>query len=234
MQSQRDNLNSFSAILFVASCLLASATLAATSPPALLHLLGTDFQGGADKTFGTRFDGRTGVNYVYAIPTGALATMQALVKLDRETHEPMCLLLDAKENDGPLTCGVEIRLNDTVLVSGTSGFRKIWQVRAFYIPSGTLKPGTNTITIRNLEETGTAGSPPWFMVSRCAIGPRGSSLPKLVLFRSYSVSLPRKARRTPEPLPRGEKPGFAIRGIKGWNWTAEQYLSEIPVLAEYG
>jgi len=27
--------------------------------------------------------------------------------------------------------------------------------------------------------------------------------------------------------------GFSVRGIKGWSWTPEQYLEEIPVLAKY-
>jgi hypothetical protein len=233
MRTQRDNLKSFIKVSFVAACLLASASQGATNSPALLQLLGSDFHGGANTRFGTEFDGRSGVNYVYAIPAGALSTMQASVKLHPEPGEQMCLLLDAKENDGPLSCRVEIKVNDSILVSGSNGFPKVWRIRAFDIPNGALKSGTNTVEIRSLEETGTAGSPPWFMVSRCAIGPRGSSLPRLSLFRSYSVSLPEKARPIPEPLPPGQRPGFAIRGIKGWNWTTEQYLSEIPVLAEY-
>ncbi len=48
------------------------------------------------------------------------------------------------------------------------------------------------------------------------------------------VELPKEVRPLPEPLPSGQtKPGFAIRGTKGWNWTSEQYLAEIPVLARY-
>jgi hypothetical protein len=47
------------------------------------------------------------------------------------------------------------------------------------------------------------------------------------------VDLPQEVRALPEPLPAGQKPGFAIRGIKGWYWTPEQYLEEIPVMAKY-
>jgi hypothetical protein len=47
------------------------------------------------------------------------------------------------------------------------------------------------------------------------------------------VDLPKDLRALPEPLPEGQKPGFAIRGIKGWYWTPEQYLEEIPVMAKY-
>ena len=53
-------------------------------------------------------------------------------------------------------------------------------------------------------------------------------------FPSFVVKLPEKLRALPEPLPHGQKePGFTLRGIKGWMWKPEQYLAEIPVLAEY-
>jgi hypothetical protein len=48
------------------------------------------------------------------------------------------------------------------------------------------------------------------------------------------IDLPKEVRPLPEPLPTGQtKPGFAFRGTKGWFWTPEQYLEEIPVLAKY-
>jgi hypothetical protein len=49
----------------------------------------------------------------------------------------------------------------------------------------------------------------------------------------FKIELPQKPQPFPTPLPPGKKPGFAIRGTKRWNWTAEQYLEEIPVLAKY-
>jgi hypothetical protein len=45
--------------------------------------------------------------------------------------------------------------------------------------------------------------------------------------------LPKDLRPFPEPLPEGKQPGFKYRGIKGWTWTPEQYLEEMPVLASY-
>jgi len=47
------------------------------------------------------------------------------------------------------------------------------------------------------------------------------------------LELPKETRPLPEPLPQGQQPGFKLRGIKGWAWTPEQYLEEIPVLVEY-
>jgi len=48
---------------------------------------------------------------------------------------------------------------------------------------------------------------------------------------SFTVRLPAAARPFPEPLPDGRTlPGFRLRGTKGWAWTPEQYLAEIPFL----
>jgi hypothetical protein len=51
---------------------------------------------------------------------------------------------------------------------------------------------------------------------------------------ALEVKLPRAPRPLPEPLSPGKsEPGFKFRGTKGWAWTPEQYLEEIPVLARY-
>ncbi len=57
--------------------------------------------------------------------------------------------------------------------------------------------------------------------------------PRPDITREFTVVLPDSVRPLPEPLADGESPGFRIRGIKGWMWRPEQYLAEIPVLAEY-
>lgn len=47
------------------------------------------------------------------------------------------------------------------------------------------------------------------------------------------VRLPTQERPFPEPLNDARTlPGFTFRGIKGWFWTPEQYLEEIPVLSD--
>jgi len=48
---------------------------------------------------------------------------------------------------------------------------------------------------------------------------------------NFYVRLPAEKREFPEPLLAGTEPGFAIRGTKGWAWTPEQYLAEIPFIA---
>ncbi len=47
-------------------------------------------------------------------------------------------------------------------------------------------------------------------------------------------SLPKSRKAMPTPYRKGQAfSGFKLRGIKGWGWTPEQYLAEIPVLAKY-
>lgn len=53
------------------------------------------------------------------------------------------------------------------------------------------------------------------------------------LHQNFCVKLPGRERPFPEPLAPGEQPGFKLRGTKGWGWTPEQYLSEIPWLARF-
>lgn len=70
-----------------------------------------------------------------------------------------------------------------------------------------------------------------FAVEEKAVAQTAASRPAK---RLYTVTLPTEVRPVPEPAKAGRKvPGFAIRGTKGWRWTPEQYLAEIPVLAEY-
>jgi hypothetical protein len=48
------------------------------------------------------------------------------------------------------------------------------------------------------------------------------------------VVLPAEKAPFPTPLTPGRSgPGFVLRGTKGWAWTWDQYLAEIPTLARY-
>ncbi|HMA53485.1 MAG TPA: beta-N-acetylglucosaminidase domain-containing protein [Acidobacteriota bacterium] len=51
---------------------------------------------------------------------------------------------------------------------------------------------------------------------------------------AFRVTVPAERAPFPTPLPSGRKePGFVLRGTKGWAWTWDQYLAEIPYLARY-
>lgn len=64
------------------------------------------------------------------------------------------------------------------------------------------------------------------------VAPLRAAEPSSDLHTSFRVTLPKTPREFPEPLPAGAQPGFKLRGTKGWAWTPEQYLAEIPFIAK--
>ena len=76
-----------------------------------------------------------------------------------------------------------------------------------------------------------SGSPPDRRASDTS-GTGGNALPTACA--GLRVTLPAQVRPFPEPLPPGRLgPAFAFRGIKGWDWTPQQYLEEIPWLSRF-
>ena len=67
----------------------------------------------------------------------------------------------------------------------------------------------------------------------CSVTPRVNASDKVSdIHTNFHITLPVEQRAFPEPLPAGAQPGFKLRGTKGWAWTPEQYLAEIPFLAK--
>lgn len=69
-----------------------------------------------------------------------------------------------------------------------------------------------------------------------SVGVAGFVVPPLPAqtLKPYSVELPAHV----QPLPagsqqKGAQPAFRFRGIKGWAWSPQQYLEEIPIMAKY-
>lgn len=207
--------------------------LAAAPDDALIRLFGSDFQGGAKDLHGTVMHGLSRVNYVYAAATGQHSTMSAQFQVSTVPDEPLFLHVKALDDDAAEGCAIAIELNGKVLFEGKSQFpSRKWSTRQFPIPPGTVKQGSNTLVISNREPNGTAGMPPWFMVGWCVVGGEKYNVGEQYM-QQFHVKLPDKARPFPEPLAPGQEPGFKWRGTKGWLWTTDQYLSEIPVLAKY-
>jgi hypothetical protein len=52
-------------------------------------------------------------------------------------------------------------------------------------------------------------------------------------YSDLSIVLPKRRLPIPQALRRGDSPGFALRGIKGWKWKPDQYLRIVPFLAAH-
>lgn len=213
-------------------CGLALPAAAGEGAPALAHFTGSEFHGGAKDLYGSAIDGEQ-VNYVYAQPTGKRSTMKVTFAVQEVPEAPLFVHLKARDDDYPSQCVIAIELNGKALFEGKSEFAaNVFKTRKYAIPAGTLMQGENTLVIANREKEGKVGMPPWFQVAACVIGPENYVI-RRDLHKDFCVVLPETLEPLPTPLPEGKQPGFKFRGIKGWMWTPEQYLSEIPVLAKY-
>ncbi len=217
-----------------AALLAAVATAQAGSAP-LVRLRGTDFAGGGARTYGSVQHGLTRVNYVYAAPSGELSVMRADFSLDTIPEVPLFLHVRGMLDDGGTPCPIRVTLNETVLFEGPNAFpNNDWAIKQYPIPPGALVAGANHLEFRNLSADGSPGMFPWFMLAVCAIGAEDAELSLLPsIADDFRVDLPAEVRPLPEPLSGGHtQPGFRWRGTKGWLWLPEQYLAEIPVLAQ--
>jgi hypothetical protein len=204
------------------------------SSKAVVRWQGKDFVGGAADLRAEWFD-MSGVNYVYARPTGLRARMTVSFQLSERPGQPVFLHVQARDDDGPESCPIAILVNGKPIFEGANGFAQDrWECRTFPVPEDLLKAGSNELTIANSAAEGKLGEPPWFMIARAALAGEDFDFNRRSIEEDFYVTLPAEVRPVPEPALAGQKtPGFAIRGIKGWRWTPEQYLAEIPVLAKY-
>ncbi len=207
-----------------------SIMVAGAEAQTVIRLPGSDFVGGGKDKFGASQKGEQ-TNYVYAHPTGAYSVMQASFSLKVVPAEPMFLHLKACDDDSASKCRIRVTLNGKSLWDGPSEFRNdAFEVRRIAISAGVLKAGENELVIANTEPKGELGMPPWFMVAACTVAPEKYTYGPDIT-KDFTVTLPAQKRPLPEPLPDGRKPGFAIRGTKGWGWFPQQYLAEISTLA---
>jgi len=219
---------------FIAALVLVQWCAAGAAP--LVQLRGSDFTGGAAELFGAAKYGARGVNYIYAAPNGLRATMTARFSLHEVPNVPVALHVRARLDDRNTDCPIRITLNSVALLEGPNAFgHGEFEWRTYPIAAGALRVGENELTFANIAPEGKVGMPPWFMLARCAFAPEGwSPSARPTIEEDFQVTLPTEKRPMPEPLT-GEhrRPGFRFRGTKGWLWRPEQYLAEIPTLAQF-
>ncbi|HWQ93123.1 MAG TPA: beta-N-acetylglucosaminidase domain-containing protein [Clostridia bacterium] len=199
---------------------------------ALASFTGPEFEGGAKDLFGTSFAGQE-VNTIYSLQTGPRSSMRAKFTVQTLTAGPLFVHLKARDDDAPKACSIAVRLNGKTVFEGPNQFSPDkFETRKLAIPENTLAQGENTLTIECREKEGSAGVPPWFQVASCAIAPENYVVIRDIR-KQFSVEIPSERKPFPEPLPDGAQPGFQLRGTKGWAWTPEQYLEEIPWLVKF-
>jgi hypothetical protein len=169
-------------------------------------------------------------------PRGAPgATVRATFQLGRIPAGLAGLWMKGRAVHGGEPPAIEIVLNGRRVGRAASPFaREWWEYRRFAIPAGVLRRGSNQLEIRcfNAGVPGRAGRA--LLVAECVIA-SAAYVPVHELTTAYTVDLsaaPSAAAEREHAL--GRVRGFRIRGTKGWAWTPEQYLSEIPWLSRFG
>ena len=160
---------------------------------------------------------------------GARAAGFALEKLP---GDPLFLHLKLKAGVAQAAdVALDIRLNGKSIFKGPAALSAdYWRFKRYDVRPGALKAGDN-----RLEVVATApkkAAAPAFEIGEAFVADRHFA-PTLDLMTDFEVDLPAKAEPYPVPLASQDKePGFKIRGTKGWAWTPDQYLAEVPYLAK--
>ncbi len=226
-----------SGLLSVSIVGMIAASTCLAAEPLLWQWRGIDFKGGgAARNRGFVHFGHVGVNEIFARTTERASVLRMEFMLSDTPVTPVFIHLLARDDDAPEICPVAIHINGQSIFAGPNEFapdRFAW--KSYAVPAGLLKAGQNKLDIVNQAEQGAFGGTPWFMVARVVLGE--INMPPLVPPApavDFPITLPTERVEIPAPAGPGQPvTGFKIRGTKGWMWTAEQYLAEIPVLARY-
>ena len=195
----------------------------------------TEFKGGGLNPYYANYFERYDLNAVYASPTKEKSVLTANFSISEIPHYPSIQIDAHGDEDTTQPCNITILVNDKIIFEGDGAYSKDkWEIKEFPFSSDLLKQGVNSIQIKNVMEKGAPGAAPWLMISKVAIGERGFEMfPVKNIFENFYVKLPAVKKEIPEPLKDGEKPGFSLRGTKGWDWTPEQTLKEIPYFKKF-
>jgi len=155
----------------------------------------------------------------------------ASVSLDRIPPGPVFLFVKLRSVGGhDALCRLEIFLNDTsvahrqIALSGS-----FWRYKRFPVPTDRLRTGPNILRVKSGEKGAVKVALVSLEISEALLADHRFT-PRLDLATDFEFELPEKAGPFPAPLPDRKPPPFALRGTKGWAWTPEQYLEEIPFL----
>ncbi len=125
---------------------------------------------GHDKTFeGGRDTGRY-MQQPAIILYGARSPypqVKAVLKLAKVPGKPALTVGGMDDNwPPPHKAPIEILVNGTSVFKGPSEFPdNEWAVKTFPIPDGALKVGDNEVLIKNLGDSASPSTPPWFAVT---------------------------------------------------------------------
>jgi hypothetical protein len=153
--------------------------------------------------------------------------------LDALPPAPIFLFLKLKSSSGPdAHCRLEIFLNGTPIAQGQIALSgSFWRYQRFPVPAGCLLPGLCSLRVKSGEKGTGNAAPPSLEISEFLLADHRFA-PRLDLMTDFTVEVPETREESSSPPPDRKPRAFALRGTKGWAWTPEQYLEEIPFLIQ--
>jgi len=151
----------------------------------------------------------------------------------RSIGQAIVHLAESPEQQSVLRDLVEVYPGRLLFGSGTGGNPA--KERLAWLASSSFLAGHYVQSLEDLSERLAKAFPDRYDDAKKTLRENIASLrTQPILSERSFVELPKEIRPLPEPLSPGDSsPGFKFRGAKGWSWTPEQYLEEIPVLARY-
>ena len=158
-------------------------------------------------------------------------TWMASFRLDRIRPEPVFLFLKLKGIGGQdALCRLDVFFNDATVLTGQIAVSGTFcRYKRFAVPQACLRAGPNILRVKTDEQGGGRAVAVSLEISEALLADQRFA-PRLDLMTDFEVEIPETAGLFPTSPPDGNPPSFALRGTKGWAWTPEQYLEEIPFL----
>lgn len=159
---------------------------------------------------------------------------QAGFTLEKVPPGPLFIHLKLK-SASPAAAGaaVEVRLNGDSIGLGPAALSPdYWRFKRYEVKSGLLQAGRNKLEVRAGTRQDSVEEAEAPLVGEAFVSDQHFA-PTLDLMTDFEVELSAKMEPYPVPLAGPDRePSFKIRGTKGWAWTPEQYLAEVPFLAK--
>jgi hypothetical protein len=154
--------------------------------------------------------------------------------LEKLPAEPVFIHLKLKAaSPAAAATTLDVRLNGKSIFRGPAVLSSdYWRFKRYEVKAGSLRAGANRLEVAADGAKGGTTAAPAPEVGEAFLSGHHFA-PTLDLMTDFEVDLPARVEPYPVPLAGPDKePPFKIRGTKGWAWTPEQYLAEVPYLVK--
>ena len=197
-----------------------------------IRLTGDDFKG--SDTARHVFPGRQSVAFVYS-QESKKSSLRAAFNLS-QSGDVFYVYVNGRYYRSAKQSHLRFLINGKSFYEGNERFvNDMWTWQSFEVSSESLNETDNTLTIENIERDGLFASSDSFQICQCVIStePVNPAVFAANPLTQFSFNLATGKPLLPAPLhPDHPAPGFKLRGLKGWNYSYQDYVAVIPFMVE--